>query len=309
MDQIGCEAIADVLHLVDSAVIDIIGNQLEQKLVPIVSDLVDLPLDDALRLLEKPPALGFGREKFQLDNTFLSVDYDNNRISHYNKAEFKSVAHPKESALIPPKLSPAGERDLVLSYSDFAFNTLFEALYAEHVGESQVKIPFVKTLFDKECPFCPIVIATTFEQPLAQTFEGGHAAITMTNAKMEVGALNSAGSVLPMVTLSVNAAAGVDFTLEQTEKNAAINAVLSLDEFSQDLLVSHVGDLDMSDLTRDMKLLITSLLDTINTDVPALPVPVIAGVKLDNEQFVLDNREFRLEADFIAALGPSSIVV
>ena len=42
-----------------------------------------------------------------------------------------------------------------------------------------------------------------------------------------------------------------------------------------------------------MKLLISYLLDTLNTDVPALPIPGVAGIKLSNEAFVIENRELR----------------
>ena len=50
MDQMGCEAVANVLHLVNSASIKLVGQQLQQKLVPIVADPVDMPLNVALKL-------------------------------------------------------------------------------------------------------------------------------------------------------------------------------------------------------------------------------------------------------------------
>ena len=91
MDQMGCEAVANVLHLVNCASIKLAGQQLQQKLVPIVADLVDTPLNVALKLLVKPPALGFGKEKLVLDNSFVSVDCGNQRFTHTNKGEFKSA--------------------------------------------------------------------------------------------------------------------------------------------------------------------------------------------------------------------------
>ena len=119
----------DVLHLVNCASIKLVGKQLQQKLFPIVADLVDTPLNVALKLLVKPPALGFGNEKFVLDNSFVSVDYGNQRITHTNKGEFKSVAHPVESSsLSPPARSMADNRDFVLSFSDYVADTLFESL-------------------------------------------------------------------------------------------------------------------------------------------------------------------------------------
>ena len=154
---------ANVWHLVNSATIELVGQQLQQKLVPIVADLVDTPRNVALKLFEKPPAFRFGKEKFALDNSFVSVDYGNQRITRSYKGAFKSVAHPiVESSLSPLALSIVDNRNFVMSFSDYVANTLFESLYAEHIGEAQVKIPGIKTLFDKQCPMCNIVIAVKF---------------------------------------------------------------------------------------------------------------------------------------------------
>ena len=46
-----------------------------------------------------------------------------------------------------------------MSFSDYVANTFFESLYTEHIGGTQVEIPGIKTLFDKQCPMCHIVIA------------------------------------------------------------------------------------------------------------------------------------------------------
>ena len=59
----------------------------------------------------------------------------------------------------------------------------------------------------------------------------------------------------------------------------------------------------MSDLTQDMKLLISYLLDTLNTDVPALPIPGVAGIKLSNEAFVIENRELRQRSAWFFVTG------
>ena len=64
-----------------------------------------------------------------------------------------------ESSLPPPALSIADNRNFVMSFSDYVANTLFESLYAEHIGWTQVEIPGIKTLFDKQCLMCHIVIA------------------------------------------------------------------------------------------------------------------------------------------------------
>lgn len=129
------------------------------------------------------------------------------------------------------------------------------------------------------------------------------------NMTVEVAALDDSSEVRPMVTVSTNASTAVAFSLEETATNAALKATLSLQTLEQDLLVSHIGHIDMSDLTRDLATLITSGLDTINKDIPALPLPVIAGVKLANPAFTTDNREMRFEADFAAADVPSFALV
>ena len=97
------------------------------------------------------------------------------------------------------------------------------------------------------------------------------------------------------MTLPVNAVAGVDSKLEQTSTNADFLAILSLDSFSQESLISHIGDLDMSVIAQDMTLLIPTLLDTLNKDVPPLPIPVVAGIKLSNEAFVIESLSFALK--------------
>jgi hypothetical protein len=307
MDTAGCEAVADVLHLVDSAVINLITTQLQKHLAGIVALAVDKPLDLFLGVLEAPPALGFGKEKFKLDNSFVSVNYEDQRITHMHKGEFKSTAHPAESKLSPPELSKPGNRDAVYSFSDYVLNTLLESLWAEHIGEAQVKIPFVKTIFDKECPKCPIAVKSSFLFPGKNTVQKGKGSVAFNNVTMELGAVKG-DEVLPMVTLSVNASAALALKLDETEKNYALAASLSLESLEQDLLVSHIGDIDMSDLTRDLTAVVKVLLDDINSALPALPIPVVAGFKLSEAQVVMDDREFRVEADLVAA-SPQLVVV
>ena len=58
MDQMGCEAIADVLYLVNSASIKLVGQQLQQKLAPIVTVLVDTPLNVALEAPRETSSIG-----------------------------------------------------------------------------------------------------------------------------------------------------------------------------------------------------------------------------------------------------------
>ena len=58
MDQMGCEAVANVVHLVNCASIKRVGQQLHQKLVPIVADLVDTPLNVALEAPRETSSIG-----------------------------------------------------------------------------------------------------------------------------------------------------------------------------------------------------------------------------------------------------------
>ena len=51
--------------------------------------------------------------------------------------------------------------------------------------------------------------------PLQQTFKDGHAAITIEKAMIQVGVLKDS-TIMPIVILSVNAVAGVEFKLERT---------------------------------------------------------------------------------------------
>jgi hypothetical protein len=300
MDSAGCEAVADVLHLVDGAVIDLITAQLQQHLAGLVAVAVDKPLDLFLDVLESPPALGFGKEKFKLDNSFISVNYDNHRITHMHKGEFKATKNPVESKLTPPQLSEPGQRDAVFSFSDYVLNTLLESLWAEHIGEEQVKIPFAKTLFDKECPKCPIAIKSSFLYPGKNILKQGKGSVAFKNITMEIGAVKDT-DVLPMVTLSVDAVTALELKLDETDKNYALASSLSLESLEQDLLVSHIGDIDMSDLTRDVTALVEELLTELNSVLPALPIPVVAGFKLSNAEVVVDNHEFRVEADLALA--------
>lgn len=108
------------------------------ELAPIVADLVDTPLIVALKLLLKPPALGLGKVKLVLDESFVSVVDGYQRFTHTNKGEFKSVAHPVvSSSLSPPARPMADNRVFVMSFSDYVADTLFESLYAEHIGEAK----------------------------------------------------------------------------------------------------------------------------------------------------------------------------
>lgn len=309
MDGFMCEAAADVLHLVDGVLIDVVKQALQSYFAGMVAKIVDLPANLLLKEVEQPLPLGFGKEKFQLDNSFLSVSYDGQRISHFHKSEFKSTLHPVESPLQPPQLALSGQRDVEFAFSDYVVNTLFDAMYAEHIGEAQINIPFVKTIFDKECPKCPIVLQSTFSSPSRQSFAQGSAVATVFGLSLAIGALNNASQVLPMVTLSINASAGVAFSLQETATNYAVKVTLALQDLQQSLVISHIGPIDMSDLTRDVKLLITTLLDTLNKDIPALPLPAIGGVKLDQPAIRIAERSLVVEADFVPSETESALLI
>lgn len=178
-------------------------------------------------------------------------------------------------------------------------NTLFDAWFAERIGEAQVKIPFVKTIFDKECHKCPLALTVTFGVPARQTFSHGLAAVHINNFMLDIGAINNESKVYSMVTLSVNASAGITFSLEKGSSHEAVKAALSLDGFQQELLISHVGKIDMSDLTRDVKALLQKWLHLLNAHMPSLPLPSIGGLKLAKPVFSIRERMLLLEADLV----------
>ena len=124
MNSSWASLVANVWHRVNSATIELVGQQLQLKLVPIVAELVDTPLNGALELLEKPPAWDFGKEKFALDNSFICADYRNQRITHSIEGAFKSAAYSIVES--PPTLSIADKRNFVMSFSYYVANTFFE---------------------------------------------------------------------------------------------------------------------------------------------------------------------------------------
>jgi len=220
-----------------------------------------------------------------------------------------STLHPQESALEPPLLKASEDRDVQFGFSDYVVNTLFDALHAEHIGESQIRLPFVKTIFDKECPKCPIVLQSQFPEALRQIFLFENADIHVKDMTLDIGALNNESKVLPMVTLSVNATAGVAFSLSKRKDEYDIKATLSLEDLAQKLVVSHIGPIDMSDLTRDLKLLINDLFSNLNKDIPALPIPSIGGLSLAQPKFTIADRTLLLEADVAIPHSTSSPVI
>jgi len=72
-----------------------------------------------------------------------------------------------------------------------------------------------------------------------------------------------------------------------------------LGDFQQKLILSHIGKVDLSDLTRDVKQLLTSVFDTLNKDIPLLPLPAIAGVTLGKPLFSIQDRTLLLEVDLV----------
>jgi hypothetical protein len=308
MNGFFCEAAADALHLLDAALIDILKKALNQHLAGIIAKIVDTPANFFIHEIEQPPALGLGKEKFYLDNSYVDVSYDNHRITHLHKSEFKSKLHPSESPLEPPPMAASSDRDVQFGFSDYVMNTLFDALNAEHIGEMTIKVPLVKTIFDKQCPKCPIALKTTFNSPARQTFVDGIAEAHVNRFTLDIGAVNNNSQVLPMVTLSVNASAGLTFSLDQTSK-WTVQAALSLGSFEQELLVSHIGKIDMSDLSRDVGTLLKHVFTTLNTHIPPLPLPSIAGVKLGRPIFSIGKRALLLEADLVMPADTTPIIV
>jgi len=299
METALCEVVADGMGLINDVAIGLIKTALQLALPPIVSKVVDTPGNLILRALENPPALGLGSEKFKLDNSFVSVDYQNRRITHYHKGEFQSTQHPKESHQTPPLLSVAGDRDVQLGFSDYVFNTLFESLKAEHVGEAQIELPIHTPSSLKVCPDCPMVAQVKFPKRGECEFMGGKATTKFASMKFEIGLKTTLGIVTPALTVTVDATASTSFALNQPSGKApSIKATFTLDSFTQKDVVFLIGKINADDLNRDIESILTNLLDKINEDVPALPILSLPGVQYENPSFVIDDHVLLVQADF-----------
>jgi len=311
MEGFLCEAIASGAGFANSAIIAVVNKGLEVAFPMIIKKIVETPGNLILAHLEQPPALGFGAEKFQLDNTFVSVDYNNNRLTHYHKGEFKSTVNPKESRQTPPALSAAGVRDVELGFSDYVFNTLFEALKAEKIGQHQIELPLSTPASLKLCPDCPAVVLVTFKKRGHCDFMDGKATNQLNGMKFEIGVKTKPlGVVAPLFTVTVDAAASMAFALTQDSGKAPhLKATLSLDSFSQKDVISVVGEINTEDLNRDINAVLGALLDKINTAVPALPILSVPGVQYANPSFTVDNHLLLLEADFVQTADASQIIV
>merc|ERR1712070_1067608 len=253
MENFACEAVADGLGLLNSVVIAGANKALESAFPMILQKVVGVPGDAILNELENPPALGFGAEKFQLDNHFVGVDYQNNRLTHYHKGEFKSTVNPKESKQTPPSLSVAGGRDIELGFSDYVFNTLFESLKAEHIGETQIELPIHLPTTFSLCSDCPAVVQVKFKNRGQCEFMNGKATNTLDEMKFQIGVKTKPlGIVAPAFTVTVDAAASIAFALDQQSgKDPRLKATQSLESFSQKDVISVIGEINTDDLNRD----------------------------------------------------------
>lgn len=311
MEGIFCELLADTIGLVDGVVIDLVSTAMQVAFPKIVATVVDVPANLVLGHLESPPALGFGEEKFRLDNSFISVDYSDHRITHYHKGEFMSTANPKESRQTPPQLVVPNGRDVAIGFSDYTLNTLFEALKTEHMFETQIDLPIQTPSSLKLCSDCPVVVLVTFKKRGEAEFMGGKATNTLHGMKFEVGLKTKPLNIVaPMFTVTVDAVASVDFDLEQLSGKAPhLKATLSLDSFSQKDVISVIGEIDTADVNRDIELVLNSLMDNINNGVPALPILSVPGVKYANPSFEVDNHQLIMTADFVKASIATQIMV
>jgi hypothetical protein len=291
------------LGLMNGIIIDGVSKALELAFPTILQTVVGVPGDKILGLLESPPALGLGAEKFGLDNHFVSVDYSNNRLTHYHKGEFKSTVNPKESRQTPPQLTVTGNRDIELGFSDYVFNTLFEALKAEHIGEAQIELPIHLPTggpLAKLCSGCPAVVQVKFKNRGECDFMGGKATNKLGSMKFQVG-VKKGPIVLPAFTVTVDATASIGFALNQPSGKApTLKATFALEEFKQKDVISVIGEINTDDLNRDIQALLGGLLDTINGAVPALPILSLPGVRYENEAFVVDNHQLLVQADLVS---------
>jgi len=311
MESAACEVVADGMGLINDVAVGLVTTALNLALPGIVTKVVDTPGNLILGALEKPPALGLGAEKFQLDNTFVSVDYQNHRITHFQKGEFFSTVNPRESRQTPPSLAVAGDRDVELGFSDYVFNTLFESLKAEHIGETEIELPIHTPSTLVVCPACPVVAQVKFQNRGDCEFMGGKATTKFASMKFEIGLKTKPlGVVMPAFTVTVDATASTTFTLNQASGKApSLKATFTLDSFSQKDVVILIGEISTDDVDRDIEAILTSLMTKINNDVPALPILSLPGVEYSNPSFVVDNHLLLVQADFARASSATPIMV
>jgi len=311
MEGFLCEALADGAGFLNGAISAVVTAGLQVAFPMIIAEVVEKPGNLILGHLEQPPAIGLGAEKFQLDNSFVSVDYSNNRLTHYHKGEFKSTVNPKESRHTPPQLSASGDRDVELGFSEYVFNTLFESLKAEHIGETQIELPLKTPTSLKLCPDCPAVVLVTFKKRGECDFMGGKATNHLNGMKFEIGVKTKPlGIVAPLFTVTVDAAASIAFALTQDSGKAPhLKATFSLDSFAQKDVISVVGEINTDDLNRDISAVLGALFDKINGAVPGLPILSVPGVTYANPAFVVDNHQLLVQADLVQAVEDAQIIV
>jgi len=311
MEGFLCEALADGAGFLNGAISAVVTAGLQVAFPMIIAEVVEKPGNLILGHLEQPPAIGLGAEKFQLDNSFVSVDYSNNRLTHYHKGEFKSTVNPKESRQTPPQLSASGDRDVELGFSEYVFNTLFESLKAEHIGETQIELPLKTPTSLKLCPDCPAVVLVTFKKRGECDFMGGKATNHLNGMKFEIGVKTKPlGIVAPLFTVTVDAAASIAFALTQDSGKAPhLKATFSLDSFAQKDVISVVGEINTDDLNRDISAVLGALFDKINGAVPGLPILSVPGVTYANPAFVVDNHQLLVQADLVQAVEDAQIIV
>jgi len=311
MEGFLCEALADGAGFLNGAISAVVTAGLQVAFPMIIAEVVEKPGNLILGHLEQPPAIGLGAEKFQLDNSFVSVDYSNNRLTHYHKGEFKSTVNPKESRQTPPQLSASGDRDVELGFSESVFNTLFESLKAEHIGETQIELPLKTPTSLKLCPDCPAVVLVTFKKRGECDFMGGKATNHLNGMKFEIGVKTKPlGIVAPLFTVTVDAAASIAFALTQDSGKAPhLKATFSLDSFAQKDVISVVGEINTDDLNRDISAVLGALFDKINGAVPGLPILSVPGVTYANPAFVVDNHQLLVQADLVQAVEDAQIIV
>jgi len=300
MEGFFCELAADAAGFLNGAIISVVEAALQVAFPLILAKVVETPANLILGHLEQPPAIGLGAEKFKLDNSFVSVDYNNNRLTHYHKGEFKSTVNPKESRLTPPQLAVSGVRDIELGFSDFVFNTLFESLKAEHIGEHKIELPIKVPSAVPVCAGCPVTVLVTFKKAGECEFMDGKASNHLNGMKFEIGVKSKVGILAPLFTVTVDAAASIAFALSQETGEAPhLKATLALDSFSQKDLIAGSIDINTDDLNRDINAVLEALLDKINDAVPGLPILSVPGVKYENPTFVVDNHVLLVQADLV----------
>merc|ERR1712050_529869 len=104
-----------------------------------------------------------------------------------------------------------------------------------------------------------------------------------------------------MVTASVDLVMTAQFGLHVDDERYRIKTTLTLESLDASLVASQVGPIQPSDLTQDIRQLLSELLPKLNDAIPDVQMPPIPGMHIGDQEFIIADRELVLSANFVPA--------